>query len=266
MALSPPRTAAGLLLLFVLVPTHLLPGCGGEESADTPEPPARQTLLFVDRSASTGAYPDAEDLFADSLRHLVRTRMKQPGDRLSLFIVHEKTLSKSPRLDLENTVRPLEEKDFSDEQALETARFKKELEREFRRLTEKAQAFIDDADGGDFAQWTDLWGTLGVASEELVPQRRTAIYYFSDMYESMPGEERRNFDRRPPADREQATAWARADIEALPDEMILRPERLRNTKIRVLMGPLATKSGAQPVKFYWLELFNALGIDAVDYN
>lgn len=241
-------------------------GCGSESETTSEEPPMRQTLLFIDRSASTGAYPNAEAIFADSLRHLIRTRVRRPGDRLSLFIVHEKTLSKSPRLDLKNQVRALEDKPFADEQALETARYKKELEEEFRRLETEAQAFIDTADRGAFAQWTDLWGSLGVASEELEASADGAIYYFSDMFESMPGPGRRDFDASTPQSRAEATEWAAADADKLSDLMVLKPDRLTGARVRVLMGPLATKSGAQPVKFYWLALFDEMGLTRVDYN
>jgi hypothetical protein len=251
---------------MMILAAGLMAGCGSEpdEAPDAPTP--RQTLLFVDRSASTGAYPEAEALFSDSLRHLIRTRMRRPGDQLSLFIVHEKTLSKSPRLDLQNEVPPLEDKPFSDEQALETARFKKELEQEFRRLENKASVFIDGAGRGSFAKWSDLWGTLGVASEELKPGTDAALYYFSDMFESMPGANRRDFDASAPSGRAEAEAWAEADVRKLPDLMVLNRNRLRPASVRVLMGPLATKSGAQPVKFYWLKFFNTLGITTVEYN
>lgn len=241
-------------------------GCGTDPKPAAEAPAVRQTLLFIDRSASTGAYPDAEAMFADSLRHLIRTRVGRPGDRLSLFIVHEKTLSKSPRLDLENRVRPLEDKPFADEQALETARYKKELEEEFRRLETEAKAFIDTADRGVFAQWTDLWGSLGVASEELKASADGAIYYFSDMFESMPGAGRRDFDASVPQNRSEANEWAAADADKLSDLMVLKQERLTAARVRVLMGPLATKTGAQPVKFYWLALFDELGVTRIDYN
>jgi hypothetical protein len=256
-------TAACAAMVLV---AGLMAGCGSEpeETPDAPSP--RQTLLFVDRSASTGAYPEAEALFSDSLRRLIRTRMRRPGDRLSLFVVHQKTLSKSPRLDLRNEVAVLEDKAFADEQALETARFKKELEQEFRRLEDEASAFIDGAGRGSFAKWTDLWGTLGVASEELKPDTDAALYYFSDMFESMPGADRRDFYTAVPSGRAEAEAWAEADVDKLPNLMVLDRDRLRPVSVRVLMGPLATKSGAQPVKFYWLRFFDALGITTVDYN
>jgi hypothetical protein len=94
------------------------------------------------------------------------------------------------------------------------------------------------------------------------------IYYLSDMFESMPGPARRNFDRRPPASRTQAQRWARADADTLDTFMILHRDRLRDAHVRVLLGTLATKPHAQAVKFYWLELFRQLGLSPqqIDYN
>jgi hypothetical protein len=50
--------------------------------------------------------------------------------------------------------------------------------------------------------------------------------------------------------------------------MVLHRDRLQDTQIRVLLGTLATKPHAQEVKFYWLTLFEELGLsrDQVDYN
>jgi len=262
--------AAATLAVATLIVAPLIvatsSGCGDAASSEVEPPPSRHTLLFIDRSSSTDAYPRAEQIFADSLRRLVRTRMDRPGDRLRLFVVHEKTLSKSPRLDLRNEVRPLEDKPFADEQALEAARFKKETEREIAELLDRAQTFVDRAERGAFSEWTDLWGTLGVASEEMFPDADAVLYYFSDMFESMPGPARRNFDRKPPSDRSQAETWAREDAQRLSDVMIVRPERLQSATVRVVMGPLATKANGQHVKFYWLELFDTVGVKATRYN
>jgi hypothetical protein len=258
-------------LVLAALALALLAGCGGSEApASDGDAPPRHTLVFVDRSASTGLQPQSTGVFADTLRQTVRRLLRQPGDRLSAFLVYEKTLSKAQRLDLVNDVAPRAEKGFEDEQALEDARFKR-----------ATQTFLDDAETQLFAflqrepaeqsftQWTDLWGTLGVASEEFyVEPAVRRLLYLSDMYESMPGPARRDFDRRPPDDRAQAEAWAADDATKLPDLMVLHPARLASARVRVVLGPLGTKPHAQDVKFYWRALFAALGIppEQVRYN
>jgi hypothetical protein len=259
-----------MLLLAVLALSLSTAGCGGgrDSSTEAPAPPTTHTLIFLDQSVSTGGHPDAQALFADSLRHIVHRHLRQPGDRLSLFLVHEKTLSKAHRVNLKNDVAPLQEKEFPDEQALERARYRKETEQFLQTATTRLRDFLRSPPPTS-AGWTDLWGTLGVASTERAPEAdEYRLYYLSDMFESMPGPARRNFDRRPPTSRAQAQRWARADADTLDTFMVLRPDRLRDARVRVLLGTLATKDHAQAVKFYWLTLLQKLGLPRrhIDYN
>lgn len=260
-----------MLVGIGVLASALLVGCGGsDERPDAPPPPPQHTLVFLDGSVSTDAHPEARHLFADSLARIVRMHLRRPGDRLKAFLIHEKTRSKAYRLDLRNDVRPLQEKDFPDEQALENARYKKAI----AEYQEDAIAALQDFGRSanvptDFAQWTDVWGTLEVASEELPTGRADRhLYYLSDMYESMPGADRRNFDRRPPQSRAEAESWARTDAERLRALLTLRPAVLQSASVRVLQGTLATKARAQDVKVYWQTLFAKLGLprQQVRYN
>ncbi len=256
-------------LVLAALALAVLAGCGGGE-APAPDVPPRHTLVFVDRSASTGLQPQSTGVFADTLRRAVRRLLDRPGDRMSAFLVYEKTLSKAQRLDLVNDVAPRAEKAFEDEQALEDARFKRATQALLDEAEAQLFAFLQrEPAEQSFTQWTDLWGTLGVASEEFyVDPARRRLLYLSDMYESMPGPARRDFDRRPPADRAQAEAWAAADAAKLPDLMVLHPARLASARMRVVLGPLGTKPHAQAVKFYWRALFAAVGVppEQVRYN
>ena len=260
-----------MLVVVGLLAALLLVGCGSDEDAPVaPPPPSHHTLVFLDWSASADAHPEARQLFADSLARIVRMHLRRPGDRLKAFLLHEKTRSKAYRLDLRNDVRPREEKDFPDEQALENARYKKAVAEYLDTATTQLQQFGRSADVPTaYARWTDVWGTLEVASEELPTGRAERhVYYLSDMYESMPGPDRRNFDRRPPPSRADANAWARTDAERLPDLLTLRPAVLQTATVRVLQGTLATKAHAQDVKVYWQTLFAELGVppEQVQYN
>jgi hypothetical protein len=248
-----------------------LVGCGGsEEPAPSATRTTTHTLVFVDHSVSTGDHPDARALFADSLARIVDQHLRTAGDRLSLFFVHEKTLSKAHRVEVTNDIPPVGDQQFADEQALARARRKQKTQAFLQKTTERLQSALRSPPiSPAHTDWTDLWGTLGVASTELSGDAdRRQLYYFSDMYESMPGPGRRNFDRTPPRSRSQAEQWARADADTLDALMVIRPERLRSARVRVLLGTLATKAGAQAVKFYWRTLFQELGIPPrrIDYN
>ncbi len=263
-----PRWSMGLVLVVGILILGGLSGCGSESSPDENEPAFTHTLVFLDQSVSAAGDTSARALFADSLRHIVHQHLDRPGDRLSLFLVHEKTLSKAHRVNVTNDVDPLEEKEFSDEQALEKARFQNEIEQFLQKATTRLQNFLASPPPTS-SRWTDLWGTLGVASTELAENAgEKHLYYLSDMFESMPGPGRRNFDERPPQSRAQAQRWAQADADTLDTFMILNPDRLQDAQVRVLLGTLATKPHAQDIKFYWLTLFEELGLsrDQVDYN
>jgi len=272
LSLSLPRRT-GFSFVLALVLLLLGTGCGSDEDTSAPPaPPTDHTLVFIDRSASAGGNAQATSVFVDSLDRIVEAYLDRPGDRLSAFVVHEKTLAKSVRLDLRNDVAPIETKEFSDEKALEAARFKREIQRFLDTARTQLERFVrETAARPAFRNWTDLWGTLGVAGEELPPPSdsvRRRVYYLSDMFESMPGSDRRNFDARPPKSRSQAEAWAQTDRPRLDAHMRLRPQRLSGVRFRVLLGPLATKPAAQRVKFYWLALWEEMGIapDRIDYN
>ena len=263
----PPSLQLGLVLSFAAA---VLTGCGNSDTPPAADPPTTHTLVFVDHSVSTGAHPDARALFADSLARIIDQQMRTHGDRISLFFVHEKTLSKAHHLDVTNDVPPVADKQFEDEQALARARHKQKTEQFIVKTTQRLQeAFASPSISSSFTDWTDLWGTLGVASSTLVPSAdRHLLFYFSDMFESMPGPARRNFDRLPPQSRSQAERWARADAAGLDSLMVLRPSRLKTPRVRVLLGTLATKPHAQAVKFYWRTLFREVGIppEKLDYN
>ena len=256
--------------LALLLAATLGTGCDDADAPSSPSPPTTHTLIFVDHSVSTGAHPDARTLFADSLARIVDHNMRTAGDRLSLFFVHEKTLSKAHHLDITNDISPVADKQFEDEQALARARHKQKTTQFVTETTRRLQAALTSPPiSSSFTEWTDLWGTLGVASTTLAPSAdKHVLYYFSDMFESMPGPQRRNFDRSPPQSRSQAERWAQTDAAGLDSLMVLRPTRLAPARVRVLLGTLATKAHAQNVKFYWLALFQELGLSRtqVIYN
>lgn len=258
-----------LVTVCCLLTGALLAGCGSE-SAPSDKPPTTHTLVFVDQSVSTGAHPEAQSLFADSLAHIISQRMRRVGDRISLFYVHEETLSKAHHLDIQNDIPPPDNKQFRDEQALADAQHKQKTERFITQTTDRFQNALQSAPfSSSFTSWTDLWGTLGVASTVFSSTAdRRVLYYFSDMFESMPGPKRRNFDRSPPTSRSQAEQWAQADADGLDSLMVINQSTLQKAEVRVLMGTLATKRQAQPVKFYWLALFQEVGLprDQIHYN
>ena len=179
--------------------------------------------------------------------------------------VSQKSIGYNPEV---NDVKLPERKQFEDDQNMELIHHRKETMRYLSATSESLREQLSEMKVEEkFARWTNLWATIGVASEELPKDSsKKQIYYFSDMFESMPGEERRDFDTRPPGSRKEAEAWARNDAKELEKYMPLSPQALRGAEVRVIQGSLAAKDNAPYVKFYWLRLFQEIGIDELRYN
>ena len=92
------------------------------------------------------------------------------------------------------------------------------------------------------------------------------VYYFSDKFESMSGQKRRNFDRFPPTSKADVEERATQDAETLQTLIKTRPSVLDDVHVRILPGGLATKDHADAVKYYWERLFREVGVARVTYN
>ena len=262
--------------ILFLVLTACIPGLlAGCDDAPDPEkidvgtdPAVDQTLVFVDASASAKASDYTVGVFEDSLRQLVQDRLDEPRDRLSIFPVHQETTSKVGRWDTTNTVDIPDWSQFEQDRTSREIRFRQQINQLVESSSKEAVRHLNALRTGErFKNWTDLWGTIQVVSEEAdTSARQVQVYYFSDMFESMSGEGRRNFDRRPPTSRQEAETWATEDVKTIRSRLKVRPEALQNVNIRVLPGGLATKEHADAVKYYWEQLFQKLPVRRVRYN
>lgn len=229
---------------------------------DPCEGPDQHTIMFIDQSASSVANPATTAMFRDTLADVLATRLQCQGDAVHGFLVHQNTRGKSDRVQVVNTVPPADTLDKPQIDATrERTRFNKEMQA-FRaegetRLGALLSAEVDPR----FKRHTDLIGALEVVSDQLAQAdsgSRARVYFLGDMHESMPSS-RRDFDRRPPASRAEAEAWADADTAVLKGMNVVR-ERLANVEVRVLLGDLANKPGAPEVRSYWERLFANAGI------
>ncbi|WP_157621205.1 hypothetical protein [Salisaeta longa] len=266
-----PRFLSRMRTLICLAAMLFVAGaCNGTpdpEHIDVSTPGVQQVLVFVDASASAGNVSTLPSVYRDSLRAVIKKRLTEPRDRISIFPVHAKTTSKVGRWDMRNTVRRPKWSSFAQDRRSRKLMYESKVQSFLKRAQEQAvrhaRALYTDR---NFEQWTDLWGTLQVISEEAQPKKGPVrVYYFSDMFESVPGAKRRNFERVPPTNKAQAQRWAARDAERIKQQLSLQPSVLRNVKVRVLPGPLAAKDHALAVKMYWMRLFEALGMQAT-YN
>lgn len=220
-------------------------------------------VVFWDRSGSTLVADPTSTTLADSLRILVSETIQCPGNQVSGFLVHGRTRGKAHRvrkqntLDLPITSGPINKvKRDSLIYEMNVKELGDEVWKEFESLVESTPL------SRGAAGWTDLLGTLEVLSEELAGATDHAVkrvYYFSDMFESMTGPGRRNFDHRPPRNAAEAREWARIDADFARQELIIEPDRFKDVHVRVLADRFANRSAADYVKMYWLTLFEELG-------
>jgi hypothetical protein len=268
--------AGAVLLAFLLLMAGALAGCGGEEEAASSGPDtekrSRYTVAFVDQSVSTGRDSAAMTVFRDTLTRVIESRMTRPGDKIRLYAVHEKTASKAFRTQMENTAEPPEEKEFESEQVMAQARHEAETQRQISKAAAGAQQFLEDLGKQEtFTAWTDLWGTIPILHDERrragTARGTTAVaYYLSDMYESMGGRDRRNFEKRRPSSTKTAETWARRDADRIRTYYNVPRRPLDGVSIRVIPGREAARSGARAVEAYWTQLFRELGAEKVTYN
>lgn len=229
--------------------------------------PDQHTIVFFDQSASSVADQATTAMFRDSVTALLESSLECQGDAVHGFLVHGNTRGKVNRLDVVNTVATPDTIDVpSIQKTREASRYRRDIGR-IRTSGEAGLAALLTANvNPQYERHTDMLGTLEVVSDEMTKApagSKVVIYYLGDMHESMQSP-RRDFDARPPASKAEAEAWADADT-ALLSGMKIDRARLENAEVRVLLGNLADRPGAQEVRSYWERLFANVGMK-VRYN
>ena len=242
-----------------------------------------QTIVFVDASGSASqdailshyerALGRSVDNRLDGGLHCSAGEIVQrSGDRMHLFPIHAKTISKEGRWDVANSVEPPGWSQFENEQANEKNRFRARASRFLETTKEDIPTRVSGiVTNSDFSGATDIWGSLQVIGDEVDHGAESVrVVYLSDMFEAVGGSGRRNFESRPPRTLAQAREWAQQDVaEHLSQHINLTEDRLdalKQAEVRVLPGPLATKDGAEEVQVYWETLFQELGVQGIQYN
>jgi len=246
----------------------------------------RMTVVFIDQSHSAvdrnatrvaqGAGEPAgrgQSVLEDSLYGILGRRLDRAGDRVELFAINAKTQSKAFRVRHRNNAPRPEPRAFEDEQALEAIRYRQDARQEVERAQRRTEQFLRAMQHEqEFRGWTDVWGSLFVAADMIRqgPDRApTVVYLLSDMYESMEGPMRRNFEWRPPQSRAEAKAWAIEDVERMCEQFGCGKDPsswLRRADIRVIIGRHGVKEKSNAVEWYWRTVLETLGARSITYN
>lgn len=263
------RAIGGFVAALILLFSAVAGGCG--RNAPEPQPLSEEktekTLVFIDQSVSIDEDSKAGAIYQDSLERIVESRLDDAGDEIRLYAVNEKTESKAFRAVITNTARKPEARDFNDERVIEEARYTREVNQQIETAKAQVDSFFTGLEEAKkYRRWTDLWGSLPILSSEAKGADKLTVYYFSDMFESMKGRGRRNFDYILPKTKEEAREWAKEDIGRIKKRYRIDERRLPDINVRIIPGRLAAKEGGQRVKEYWQTVFRGIGVEEIAYN
>lgn len=230
---------------------------------------ARVVVIFWDRSASAADSPSTA-VFVDSLRQTVEAALRCPGNSVSAFLVHARTPGKAHRVRAANDLELPPVSGPRNRVKRDSIQYELKVSKLVQSTWTRFAALIDSTQlSAGLTSRTDLLGSLEVLTSELADapnHARKLVYYFSDMYESMTGPGRRDFDKRPPRSYAEAEEWARTDLDFVRREMNVDPDSFSGVEVRILTEGLANRPNADQVRHYWEVLLSELGNARVRFN
>ncbi len=248
-----------ILLFFAAI---ALAACSSDKDrpAKTDEP--IHTLIFLDKTRSVNVDESfVRQKYQQALTSIIEDNMRQKGDRLSVYFIHENT-AKARALNL--TVRT-EQEDVSaasptDREAAETE-FELALNREKATIRQRVLQQLVAQNTGASNQYTDIWASLPVIETANETGATLKVYYLSDMVESVKGSDRRDFHVRPPKGSAEADEWAKADAKQLKRYTLGSPDI---TLILPFEPNASVRENNPAVTQYWQTLFAELGVATVE--
>lgn len=238
-----------------------LTACSSDKDKPAKADEPTYTLIFLDKTRSVNIDVSfVRQKYQQALTDIVEQNIRQKGDRLAVYFVHENT-AKARALNL--TTRT-EREDVSaasptDREAAETE-FSLALNREKTTIRQRVLQQLVAQNTGASNQQTDIWASLPVIEKANETGATVKVYYLSDMVESVKGPDRRDFHVRPPNGDTQADEWARADAKQLKRYTLGSPD----ITIILPFEPNASVRENNPaVTQYWQTLFTELGVGMV---
>lgn len=228
-------------------------------------------LVFFDRSISTEAN-QAYPAIAEQVEQQIDPLLRCPEAEVRAFAVHAVTRGGALRVEAVDTfsalTRPAGLSQL--EWAQDSARIQERRDSVVKATRESLLRLATTDTAVLQKNWTDLLGTLELARKFLSRAsagQRKAIYYFSDMHESMPAP-RRDFDAHPPLNRDEAEQWAREDAELIRHDMLVSDTTLKGVKVYVFSSPWKYSQQAPYIEAYWRRIFELVGADrdSIEYD
>jgi hypothetical protein len=227
-------------------------------------------MLFIDKSGSMqAAFANNKAQIDRFIGHL------QPqignGSKIKGFYIFQNTAGSTPFIDqviymkcpdIDNNTGMLKKK-------MLIQAYKDSLEvRINRRMSFIRRSFSAVAPESS-QRGTDLWSTLEHMSEffstkDSGKDAPKVVYYFSDMIESSDGKGRRNFDAKPPKDKQEAEQWGAEDAQKIEKIYNINKQALTGVRVYMTFPESQLESSEKHLmKYYWASLFGKLGIPKV---
>ncbi|MDX1903133.1 MAG: hypothetical protein SFU27_03145 [Thermonemataceae bacterium] len=255
------------LTAYLLSLSLIFQACSQQEQNPKTAPIAKElptiyTLIFFDKTVSVSPKDTfTRNTYEAALATITQENIRQKGDKIEVYFIHENTsqarvFSQQCKATLKDTLNlsPTDVRAIKNNYQIT---LKKERKKIFTRCQE---AFLDE-NPSDTKKYTDIWGALEVIDKKNAKKKEGTllkVYFFSDMVESMPGADRRDFHKRPPFSNQEAQEWAKSDAKSFQDM------DLEGVELFYLLpfSPLSNTNENNPkVLLYWNSLLGKLGVE-----
>ncbi|MFN4145057.1 MAG: hypothetical protein ACK4GN_04470 [Runella sp.] len=248
--------------LFLTVSIFCLKGCIAEKDKKNSLDVPIHTLVFIDKTQSVNVNKAfVAQKYQQILTELVEQNIRQKGDRLEIYFIHENT-SKARALSLtcRTEVEDMSQMNATDREAAQTTTDLM-LQRERMVFLKQALSKLAIQNTGLSQRYTDIWASVPVIAKAAENGAEVKVYFLSDMIESMRGTNRRDFHIKPPSSNAEAEAWAKADAKQMSQYALNASE----IKIALPFEPTSSTQENNPtVTHYWSVFLQELGAGTVE--
>ena len=219
-----------------------------------------KTLLFFDKTASVNtANAFVQNKYATALKGIIAEHIRQEGDQLEVYYIHENTAKSRCLVMKSRTAKPdpagLNATDLEAAQSTYEIDIDRERTRVYQNVLQKMLEKNESASNIE----TNISGSIPVLAKALESGDELRVYYFSDMVEST--KSGRDFHKMSPISATQAKEWAISDAKSNT------LYNLSGAEIRWILPfePNSTSKVNNPhVGDYWKEYFDKLGASLVE--
>ncbi|MDW8296894.1 MAG: hypothetical protein RMJ97_08425 [Raineya sp.] len=257
------NTWLAIIFVFCML---LLEACGGNQTTQpitSPKPlPNIYSLIFIDKTVSVSLKDNyTREKYEKALQEIVQQNVRRKGDKIEVYFLHENTsqarvFAMQCKAEMKDTagLNP------TDIKSIKNA-YQVSLKKEKNKMQQRCiEALLDD-NITETKQYTDIWAILPIIDKKNAKKPENTIFkvfILSDMVESMPGLERRDFYKRPPFSRQEAEQWAEKDVKRFTEIDLSEVEMY----YVLPHSPLSTTNQNNPnVLHYWEKMLSKLGLE-----